>query len=250
MPLPSGTPGAILERKRVLVTGAAHRIGRALALAAAHAGADVVIHYHRSHADAETVQSEIEQIGRKTMLLQADLSDPAQASGLVELALEGGPLYGLVNSAAVFAPLTWQDSRADDWNAHLALNLVAPFLLSQAFARRLPDDVHGRIVNLLDWRALRPGPDHLPYTVTKAALAALTRSLAAALAPRVSVNGLALGAILPPSTGVPNPAILKNVPAQRWGTLDEVGDALVFLLGGPEYVTGEVLYVDGGRHLV
>ncbi len=253
----------MLEHKRVLVTGAARRIGRALALAAARAGADVVIHYHRSRSEAETVQSEIEQIGCKAMLLQADLSDPAQASGLVELALDGGPLYGLVNSAAVFAPLTWQDSRAGDWNAHLALNLVAPFLLSQAFARRLPDDMHGRIVNLLDWRALRPGPDHLPYTVTKAALAALTRSLAAALAPRISVNGLALGAILPPAGGsmppaggsMPpaagaNSAILQKVPAQRWGTLDEVGDALVFLLGGPEYVTGEVLYVDGGRHLL
>ncbi len=245
-----------LEDKRVLVTGAAHRIGRALALAAARAGADVVIHYNHSRSDAETVQSEIEQMGRKTLLLQADLSDPAQASGLVDLALEGGPLYGLVNSAAVFAPLTWQNSGVEDWNTHLALNLVAPFLLSQAFARRLPDEEHGRIVNLLDWRALRPGPDHLPYTVSKAALAALTRSLAAALAPRVSVNGLALGAILPPAGGSMPPAagadsaILQKVPAQRWGTLAEVGDALVFLLGGPEYITGEVLYVDGGRHLL
>jgi pteridine reductase len=159
-------------------------------------------------------------------------------------------LYALVNSAAVFAPLTWQDSRVEDWNAHVALNLVAPFLLSQAFARGLPEDEHGRIVNLLDWRALRPGPDHLPYTVTKAALAALTRSLAAALAPRISVNGLALGAILPPASGAANPAILNNVPAQRWGTLAEVGEALVFLLDGPGYITGEILHVDGGRHLV
>jgi NAD(P)-dependent dehydrogenase (short-subunit alcohol dehydrogenase family) len=252
MPL-SGT----LNGKRVLVTGAAHRIGRALALAAALAGADVVIHYHHSPGEAQSVQFEIEQMGRRTMLLQADLSDPNQASGLVDRARQAGPLYALVNSAAVFAPLTWQDSRAEDWNAHLALNLVAPFLLSQAFARGLAQDAHGRIVNLLDWRALRPGPDHLPYTVSKAALAALTRSLAVALAPRVSVNGLALGAILPPSEGSMPPsagagdsAILQKVPAQRWGTLDEVGQALVFLLGGPEYVTGQVLYVDGGRHLL
>jgi pteridine reductase len=210
----------------------------------------VIIHYNQSRQDAESVRSEIEQIGRRAVLLQADLSDPAQASGLVGLALEDGPLYALVNSAAVFAPLTWQDSRVEDWNAHVALNLVAPFLLSQAFARGLPEDEHGRIVNLLDWRALRPGPDHLPYTVTKAALAALTRSLAAALAPRISVNGLALGAILPPASGAANPAILNNVPAQRWGTLAEVGEALVFLLDGPGYITGEILHVDGGRHLV
>jgi NAD(P)-dependent dehydrogenase (short-subunit alcohol dehydrogenase family) len=248
--LRSSMRSSTLTGKRVLVTGAAHRIGGALALAAASAGADVVIHYNQSRSDAQTVQSEIEQMGRRAVLVQADLSDPAQASGLVDLALQNGPLYALVNSAAIFAPLTWQDSRVEDWNAHLALNLVAPFLLSQAFARRLSEDAHGRIVNLLDWRALRPGPDHLPYTVTKAALAALTSSLAAALAPRVSVNGLALGAILPPATGAADPAILKNVPAQRWGTLAEVGEALVFLLDGPEYVTGQVLYVDGGRHLL
>jgi len=202
---------ATLNGTRVLVTGAAHRIGRALALAVARAGAEVVIHYNQSRIDAETVQAEIEQMGRKAVLLQADLSDPAQASGLIGLALDGGPLYALVNSAAIFAPLTWEDSRVEDWNAHLALNLVAPFLLSQAFARRLPEDGHGRIVNLLDWRALHPGSDHLPYTVSKAGLAALTCSLAAALAPRVSVNGLALGAILPPSGGsTADPAILQR----------------------------------------
>jgi len=242
---PSGT----LEGKRVLVTGASLRIGRALALAAARAGADMIIHFNQSRFEAEAVQAEIEQLGRSTILLQADLSDPLQAAELVGRALESGPLYGLVNSAAIFAPLTWQDSRVEDWNAHLALNLVAPFLLSQAFARALPGEARGRIVNLLDWRAMRPGPDHLPYTVSKAALAALTSSLAVALAPRVTVNGLALGAVLPPVDGAANPAILDNVPAQRWGTLDEVGEALVFLLDGPEYVTGEVLYVDGGRHL-
>ena len=238
-----------LEGKRVLVTGAARRIGRALALAAAQAGADVVIHFNLSRFEAETVRSEIEQLGGRTVLLQADLSDPAQAAELVDRALESGPLYGLVNSAAIFTPLTWQNSRVEDWNAHLALNLVAPFLLSQAFARVLPQDGRGRIVNLLDWRALLPGPDHLPYTVSKAALAALTRSLAVALAPRVSVNGLALGAILPSSSGTVDPAILDHVPAKRWGTLAEVGEALVFLLDGPDYVTGEILHVDGGRHL-
>ena len=246
----SGTVRLPLRGKRVLVTGASRRIGRALAMSAARAGADVVVHYNQSRFEAETVQAEIEQLGCKTVLLQADLSDPAQAAGLVERALESGPLFGLVNSAAIFVPLTWQDNRVEDWNAHLAINLVAPFLLSQAFARALPPDEPGRIVNVLDWRALRPGADHLPYTISKAALAALTSSLAVALAPRVTVNGLALGAILPPASGVVNPAILESVPAGRWGSLAEVGEALVFLLAGPEYVTGEVLHVDGGRHLL
>jgi pteridine reductase len=103
---------------------------------------------------------------------------------------------------------------------------------------------------MLDWRALRPGPDHLPYTISKAALAALTRSLATALAPQITVNGLALGAILPPSDGANIGNILDNIPAHRWANLEEVGQALVFLLDGPTYVTGEILHVDGGRHLV
>ena len=110
--------------------------------------------------------------------------------------------------------------------------------------------ISGRIINLLDWRALQPGPDHLPYTISKSALAALTRSLAVALAPQINVNGLALGAILPPSGGITDPNILNRVPARRWANLEEVSQALVFLLNGPAYVTGEILHVDGGRHLL
>jgi len=103
---------------------------------------------------------------------------------------------------------------------------------------------------LLDWRAMRPGSDHLPYTVSKSALAALTRSLAAALAPQITVNGLALGAILPPGNGEVHRDILNYVPAGRWASLEEVGQTLIFLLDGPAYITGEIIHVDGGRHLV
>jgi NAD(P)-dependent dehydrogenase (short-subunit alcohol dehydrogenase family) len=135
------------------------------------------------------------------------------------------------------------------------VNLTAPFLLSQAFARGLAPGAPGRIINLLDWRALRPGADHLPYTISKAALAALTRSLAQALAPQVTVNGLALGAILPPNegnAGAGNAAerIVENVPARRWARLEEVEQGLIFFLTGPDYVTGEIIHIDGGRHLV
>ena len=108
----------------------------------------------------------------------------------------------------------------------------------------------GRIVNILDWRALRPGADHLPYTVSKAALAALTRSLAVALAPRISVNGLALGAVLPPADGGKAEEVLKFSPIPRWVELDEVCQAALFLIQGPETITGEIIHVDGGRHLV
>jgi NAD(P)-dependent dehydrogenase (short-subunit alcohol dehydrogenase family) len=239
-----------LDNKLILITGAARRIGRALCLAAAEAGANVVVHYRQSRRDAEKLKAEIEGIGRQAHLLQADLSDPTQVEFIIPRALEFGPLFALVNNAAIFEPLNWENSTLDDWNRHLAINLTTPFLLSQAFARALPPTESGRIINLLDWRAMRPGADHLPYTVSKSALAALTQSLAIALAPRIVVNGLALGAILPPSDGNVASCILVQVPAGRWATLEEVGQALVFLLDGPAYVTGEIIHVDGGRHLL
>jgi len=239
-----------LSGKTVLVTGAARRIGRALTLAIARAGGNVIIHYNSSRIEAEITRKEVDTLGRTALLMKADLADPEQASNLMIRAREHGPLFALVNNAAIFEPLTWETSSLVDWNRHLMVNLTAPFLLSQAFARTLAPGTSGRIVNLLDWRALRPGADHLPYTVSKAALAALTSSLAVALAPQVTVNGLALGAILPPSGGPPARDILEAIPTQRWGNPEEVAQALIFLLDGPASVTGEILHVDGGRHLI
>jgi pteridine reductase len=236
--------------KTVLITGAAIRVGRSLALACAQAGADVVIHYGGSHEAASSLQAEIQALGRKALLFQAELSEPEQVSGLVERAWAWQPIDALVNNASVFDPLTWDQTCLEDWNRTLAINLTAPFLLSQAFARKVGSERTGRIVNLLDWRALRPGPDHLPYTISKAGLAALTRSLAAALAPHITVNGLALGAILPPAGGGDATKVIQPVPAGRWAELSEVNQALIFLLGGPAYITGEILHIDGGRHLV
>jgi NAD(P)-dependent dehydrogenase (short-subunit alcohol dehydrogenase family) len=200
--------------------------------------------------EARSLKDEIQALGRRAYLLQADLNDPEQVSDLIPRAFEYGSLFAVVNNAAIFGTLTWQSATLEEWNRHLMVNLTAPFLLSQAFARMLPFDGKGRIVNLIDWRALRPAADHLPYTISKSALAALTRSMAVALAPRISVNGLALGAILPPSEGTAPTNILKNVPAGRWAHLAEVGQALVFLLDGPEYITGEIIHIDGGRHLI
>ncbi len=236
--------------KLVLITGAARRVGRELALAVARAGGDVVIHYGHSQPDAQGLRDEIEALGRHAFLLQADLNDASQVNTLIPLASEHGHLFALVNNAAIFETLTWQSTSLEAWNHHLMVNLTTPFLLSQAFARLLPSGETGRIVNLLDWRALRPAADHLPYTISKSALVALTRSLAVALAPPISVNGLALGAVLPPSGGSVPPNILNNVPAGRWADLDEVGQALIFLLDGPAYITGEIIHIDGGRHLI
>jgi NAD(P)-dependent dehydrogenase (short-subunit alcohol dehydrogenase family) len=239
-----------LEGKLILITGAARRVGRELALAVGRAGGDVVIHYGQSQAEALSLSNELQRMGRKAYLLQADLNDPAQVNTLIPMASEHGQLFGLVNNAAIFESLSWKDTTVEDWNRNLMVNLTAPFLLSQAFALHLPSPATGRIVNLLDWRALRPGVDHFAYTISKSALVALTHALARSLAPKITVNGLALGAILPPSQGEVPAGLLKNVPAGRWASLEEVGQALIFLLDGPAYITGEIIHVDGGRHLV
>jgi pteridine reductase len=237
-----------LPGRTILITGAAKRVGQIFALACARAGADVVIHHGHSADEAKATRDEITRLGRQAWVIEADLNDPSQAENLIPLINEYTPLHGLVNSAAIFESLSLETTSIEDWQKHLQINLTAPFLLSQAFAKQAPDG--GRIVNILDWRALRPGADHFPYTISKAALAAMTRSLAVALAPKVIVNGLALGAILPPSDGKAKPDIIKNIPAGRWAEKQEVEQALLFALTCPAYITGEIIHLDGGRHLV
>lgn len=237
-----------LTGKTILITGAARRVGRLFALACGRAGADLILHHRHSPAEAESLRDELASFGRRAWILAADFSHPENASQLIERANELSPLYGLVNSASIFEPISMQATLLEDWNNHLNINLTAPFLLSQAFAKLVKT---GRIINILDWRALRPGADHFPYTVTKAALAAMTKSLAIALAPNITVNGLALGAILPPSdNSSASEKVIEAVPVQRWSEAGEVEEALLFLLFGPAYITGEIIHVDGGRHLV
>lgn len=239
-----------LAGKTYLVTGAARRLGSHFARAIASAGANVVIHHAHSEATAAALAGEIRQMGRDAWVVQADFNYPNQAASVVDQAWEIAPLDGVVNNAAIFEPLQVMNTTQSDWQRHLDVNLTAPFLLSQAFAKRLPAESEGRIINILDWRALRPGRDHFPYTISKAGLAAMTRTLALVLAPRIMVNGLALGAILPPSDGGEEAGLTRWVPAGRWAKIEEVCAALLFLLSGPAYITGEIIHVDGGRHLV
>lgn len=246
-----------LKGKTILITGAARRVGKYLALTVAQAGGNVIIHHAHSPDAARQTASEVEHFGVRAWTLEADFSQPETVQPLLEHAARLSPLYGLVNSASIFEPLSAAQTSLAQWQKHMNINLTAPFLLSQAFAACCYEEdeaITRRIVNIVDWRALRPAADHFPYTISKAALAALTRSLAAAYAPRITVNGMALGAVLPPSdmelTAEREQSILKNVPAGRWARLEEVGQALLFLLDGPEYITGEILHIDGGRHLL
>ena len=241
-------PEQPLLGKTILITGAARRLGRIFALACARAGADIVIHYAHSDSDAESLAAEINGLNRQAFIFQSDFSDSSSTRNLIQQINRSTPLHCLINNAAIFEALLLESTSLEDWDKHLAINLTAPFLLSQAFAAQAEDGA--RIVNILDWRALRPGADHFPYTISKSALAAMTKSMAVALAPKIIVNGLALGAILPPADGNVSPALTKNIPMQRWANTDEVEQALLFLLTAPAYITGEIIHVDGGRHLV
>lgn len=240
-----------LDGKKVLITGGAKRLGRLLALASARVGASVIIHHGHSPAEAKQLCEQIRQMGVQAEAFQADFTNPETAiQAFKDLFKNNDDLYALVNNAAIFEPLKFMDTSLSDWRTHIDINLTMPFLLSQAFAASLGGKP-GRIINVLDWRALRPGKDHFPYTISKAALADMTRALANILAPAIQVNGLALGAILPPSDGGnAGDDIIKNVPAGRWAQLEELDEVFTFLLTGPDYITGEIIHLDGGRHLV
>jgi NAD(P)-dependent dehydrogenase (short-subunit alcohol dehydrogenase family) len=241
-----------LDNKYVLITGSARRLGRVMALAVAKAGGNVIIHHAHSPQKALETKREIEHIGQKVHIIQADFTNPDEVESLISRAFDHSPLFALVNSASIFGNLNWETTSLEDWNAHIKVNLTAPFLLSQSFAKQKGSKHEGRIINILDWRATKPQADHFPYTVTKAALAAMTKSLASSLAPGISVNGLALGAMLPPSDDpdADKQTIISDVPAGRWAEMQELEETLIFLLSGPTYITGEIIHLDGGRHLI
>jgi pteridine reductase len=239
-----------LDGHVALITGAGRRLGKAFAGALASRGAALAVHFGRDSRGAEATVEEAQSLGVKAEAFQADLADAQAAGSLIERAVKTfGFVDILVNSAAVFEPLDVLSCSLESWQRHISINLTSPFILSQAFARERNGEP-GSIVNILDWRALRPGPDHFPYTVSKAGLAAMTLSLAQGLAPSIRVNGLALGAILPPPGQVEKTEEpIDRVPLKRWGEVEEVTKALLFLIAGPGYVTGQILHVDGGRHL-
>ncbi len=240
-----------LSQTTALVTGAGHRIGRAIALGLSEAGARVGVHYLSSNdAAAETVRM-VEAMGNEAASFRADLCDPAQCSALIRSVSERmGPVRVLVNNASVFGRRALPETSADDWDHYFAVNVRAPFLLTQAMATSLAPGVSGKVINLGDWRTARK--DRFAYGASKAALSGLTRSLAYALAPSIQVNEVALGAILPPAdieAGLEAQARDRGtIPAGRTGTLNEVVQAVLALCHN-DYITGERIHVDGGRHI-
>lgn len=236
-------------RGAALVTGAGRRIGRTVALELARAGFDVAVHYGRSRAEAEAVVGEIEALGRRAVALQADLTEVVAVDALAGRAAEAlGPLGLLVNNASVF-----EDDRLDtvtgaSWSAHLDVNLRAPVLLAQAFARQAPDGAS--IVNILDQRVLRPTPEFFSYSLSKAALWHATRTMAQALAPRLRVNGVGPGPTLASihQDAAAFAAEAAGTPLGRAVDPVEIARAVLYLVDAPS-VTGQMIAVDAGQHL-
>lgn len=240
-----------LQGKVALVTGGAVRIGKALALALAGKGVKIALHYGLSAEAAEETAAAIRELGSEAAPLMADLSKSGAAVDLIERSHDRfGRIDILINSAAIFLPGGIADTNEDDWDQQFAINLKSPFFLARAFALRHPPGESGLIVNIADWRAFRPGADYLAYTLTKAGIVTMTRSLASALAPQIRVNAIAPGAILPPPGADDDylHRLAEKIPLRRSGSPEELVKGLLYLAEA-DFVTGEVLFIDGGEHL-
>lgn len=242
-----------LQGKTAVITGGAVRIGRTLTLALARAGCDVFIHYGRSAATAAQTRQEAQALGVRAEIAGADLADAGAVQQIIPTAVATlGPVDILINNAAIFPE---EDSFTQTdlalWDALFNINLRAPFLLCRMFAAQRPPNRPGKIINILDARLQRPYPDHFVYRFTKGSLWQMTQMLAHELAPDVTVNGVALGAILPPPGK--GPQYLANlaqerVPLQRPGNPEIVAANVLHLLQ-QDFLTGVIIPIDGGEFL-
>jgi pteridine reductase len=242
-----------LSECNALVTGGAVRIGRAICEALAARGCGVAIHCDRSAAEAETLRAQLRAAGGSAWVVQGHLQSEQDCESLMDRAwtLSGG-LSILVNNASVFHRDALAAAGEKELREELQINALVPILLTRAFARRVGSGgtLRGKVVNLLDRRVARPEAGCIPYLLAKKMLADFTQAAALELAPAIAVNGVAPGAILPPpdaGSGVPVPA--GPSPLRRQCTSAEVAEAVVFLLEN-DAVTGQILYVDGGQHLL
>jgi len=233
-----------------LVTGAAKRLGRAVAMRLAQEGADVAIHYGKSRGEAKEVVEEITKLGRRSAAFSAELTDVGAIRELIaDVVAHFGRLDILVNSAANFLQTKFAETSESSWDASLDTNLKAPFFCSQAAAPHLARSGRGVIINFSDIGGMIGWREFLPHSISKTGVIMLTRVLAKQLAPTVRVNALAPGTITMP--GDPpewQEDFIKRAPLQRSGRPDEIADAVMYLIMA-EFITGHVLVIDGGRSL-
>jgi len=239
-----------LDGRVALVTGAGTRVGRVIALALGRAGMRVGVHYSTSEKGARQTADEIVAGGSQARTLPGDLTDPATGPRLIEHTHKVfGSLDVLINSAAVMLRTPVGEVLVEDWDAMFALNLRAPFFLSQA-AARVMEKHGGAIVNIADLAAFETWRGYVPHAITKAGVVQMTRSLAHALAPKIRVNAVAPGPVLLPEGWTQEQAdkLISTTPLGRLGSPEDVAQAVLYLLNA-DYVTGETIIVDGGRHV-
>ncbi len=237
-----------IEGQTALVTGGAKRLGRSIALALAEAGVNISIHYRGSQAAAEATADDVRAKGVKAVVLQADLATPGTAVGLYESAVaEIGPIDILVNNASIFRQATLAQCSEEELHANIQLHANSPLQLSRCMSAA---GRQGVIINLLDTRIARHDSAYGAYCLSKRMLADQTTMLALDLAPNIRVNGVAPGPILPPAgsrDGLMD-ELAARVPLQITGTPDDISEAILFLVRS-SFVSGQVIYVDGGSHL-
>ncbi|WP_051609202.1 SDR family oxidoreductase [Fodinicurvata fenggangensis] len=235
--------------KNAVITGAGQRLGHAMALALAERGYDLALHCHHSVQNTENLARDCHRLGRKAVVISADLSEESAAAHILEKARSAlGPVHCLVNNAALYREDSLEDFTLEQWEQQLAINLRTPALLCQALVNQLPQDSQGCIINMLDQRVAAPTGMFFTYTLSKCGLSDMTAMLARSLAPRVRVNAIAPGLTLP-SNGQSQAQFREAQGKTLLGTgpgPDDIVRALVYLLDSP-VVTGETLFVDGGE---
>jgi NAD(P)-dependent dehydrogenase (short-subunit alcohol dehydrogenase family) len=241
--------GKALEGQVALVTGAAKRIGRSIALRLASEGADIVVNYATSRAEAEELVREIQGGGRPAISLQADVSRRAEVQKLfVAAEKEFGRLDILVNNAGMFFAAKFEELTEEQWDRIMSTNLKSQFLCAQAAAPIMKRQGRGRIINLTSLGGILPWPAYTHYCVSKAGAIMLTRCLARALGPEILVNSVAPGTIQFPGE-LPDEDYIRRVPLHRTGTGEDIAGAVMYLATA-DFVTGQMIVVDGGRSLV
>lgn len=236
---------------RILVTGAAKRVGRVIATSLAARGAHIAVHYHTSQAAAEAAAAEIRAMGVEAEIFHADLSLVAEVDRMVDdVYSRFGPLDALVNNASLFLKTPFGTVCEEDWDRLLDANLKGPFFLTQAVGERmLRAGTSGKVVNIADWAGERPYSQYVPYCISKAGLIAMTKGLAKTLAPQIAVMAVAPGPVLWPEDlgGDELKAVLEKTPLKRIGKPEDVASAVCFIIEGNDYMTGSIIFVDGGR---
>jgi NAD(P)-dependent dehydrogenase (short-subunit alcohol dehydrogenase family) len=242
---------SIIEKKTVLITGAAQRIGRAIALALAADGWSVGVHYNASKSEAHALVEEINVQGGKADTICADLRDETSMANLItDTKSKLGVVSCLINNAAVFEKDSILESDREIWDRHMHVNLRAPYVLTHTFVKELPEPLMGNVINLIDQRVWNLAPGFTSYTLSKSALWTLTQTAALALAPRIRVNAIGPGPTLP-SVHQSNEQFkqqCESVPLNHGTNPEEIAATVRFILDAPS-ITGQMIAVDGGQHL-